>query len=213
MQKIIILPLWVFNKYLDLFKVGKGNYECTSFICHSRYLPTTDLCTAQCWMWGQGGDPDMHKAWSLSSSGSRGLREIRHLYGLKIKSLKCLKRGTKCPFTWEKSNHFWLRELKEAFMTLALGLGLEEWEEWAHVEISQKVTARTVRARCRGETMPVPRMASGFPGTGGPGSEVKEESTLGKSPYIIYFLIFTAIVMFRCDSPTYNRWGNWGSEV
>lgn len=93
----------------------------------------------------------MLNAGSLSSSGPRGFREIGHLYSPKMKSPKCLKRGTKCPFTCKKSNHFWLREMKEAFMTLALKLVLEEWEEFKHMEMSKKVIEGTVRARCGGE--------------------------------------------------------------
>lgn len=68
-----------------------------------------------------------------------------------MKSPKCLKRGTKCPFTWEESNYFWLREMKEAFRTWALKLGTEEWEEFEHVEMSKKVIEGTLRARYRGE--------------------------------------------------------------
>lgn len=34
--------------------------------------------------------------------------------------------------------------MKEAFMTLALKLGIEEWEEFAHMEISKKVMEGTV---------------------------------------------------------------------
>ena len=41
--------------------------------------------------------------------------------------------------------------MKEAFMTLALKLRLEEWEEFEHMEVSKKVIEGTVRARCRGE--------------------------------------------------------------
>ena len=41
--------------------------------------------------------------------------------------------------------------MKEAFMTLALKLGLEEWEEFEHMELSKKVIEGTVRARCREE--------------------------------------------------------------
>lgn len=36
-------------------------------------------------------------------------------------------------------------------MTLALKLGQEEWEEFEHMELSEKVLEGTVRARCREE--------------------------------------------------------------
>lgn len=84
-------------------------------------------------------------------------------------------------------------------MTLALKLGIEEWEEFAHMEISKKVMEGTIRARCRGEKSFVQRMVSSLPGQGAQGGG-----------YVVIcnicFLIFTAIVIFRCGIiPTFNR--------
>lgn len=57
-------------------------------------------------------------------------------------------------------------------MTLALKLGIEEWEEFAHMEISKEVMEGTVGARCRGEKSFVQRMVSSLPGTGSAGQGV-----------------------------------------
>lgn len=42
-------------------------------------------------------------------------------------------------------------------MTLALKLGIEEWEEFEHMEISKAIIEGTVKTRCRGEKSHVQR--------------------------------------------------------
>lgn len=51
-------------------------------------------------------------------------------------------------------------------MTLALKLGIEEWEEFEHVERSKKVIEGTVRMRHRGEKSLAQRMVSSLHGKG-----------------------------------------------
>lgn len=51
-------------------------------------------------------------------------------------------------------------------MTWALKLGIEEWEEFEHMEMNKKVIEGIVRARCRGEKSFIQGMESGLLGTG-----------------------------------------------